>query len=171
MAGPPGVNPGAHGLGGKGRRLLQGEADKGPGLRRRQSPGQAGHLQEHGNAAGVVVGPGGAGHGVEMGPQDVVTAGGLVSGDDIGHLVLPAAKGLAPGRITQGRKILKNIVFGRLQIAGAVDGAVPQGDAQVGEMSGQVGTDSVAIHRVTHQRGQREPDDGGHDLNQDESRF
>ena len=157
-----GVNPGAHGRGEKGRGLLAGEADKGPGLGRRQVPGQAGHLQEHGHPAGVVVGPGGAGHGVEVGPQDVVAAGVLVPGDDIAHLLLQVDKGLAPGRITHGRKVLEDIVLRRFEILGAVDGAVPQGDAQVVQMLGQIGPDFVSVHGFTPGTGHREADDGCH---------
>ena len=138
LAGLLGVDPGAHGRGGKGRGLFAGEADEGPGPGRRQVPGQAGHLQEHGHPAGVVVGPGGAGHGVEVGPQDVVAAGVLVPGDDIAHLLLQVAKGSgAGGHSPWPRKFCKDVILGGLEILGAVDGAVPQGDAQVVQVLGR----------------------------------
>ena len=111
-----------------------------------QVPGQAGHLQEHGHPAGVVVGPGGAGHGVEVGPQDVVAAGVLVAGDDIGHLFFHVGKALAPGRITHGRKVLRHVILSRFKVPGAADGPVPQGNAQVGEMFFQICLNYFSIH-------------------------
>ena len=166
-----GVNPGAHARGGKGRGLFAGEADEGPGPGRRQVPGQAGHLQEHRHPAGVVVGPGGAGHGVEVGPQDIVAVRVFVPGDDVAHFLLQVAEGLAPGGIAHGREILKNVVLGRLQSLGAIDGAVPQGDAQVVQMLGEIGPNLVSIHRVPPARGHHEAGDGSGDLNRGKSRL
>ena len=124
-----------------------------------RSPGQAGHLQEHGHPAGVVVGPGGAGHGVEVGPQDVVAAGVLVAGDDIAHLFFHVGKALAPGRITHGRKVLRDVILSRFKIPGAADGPVPQGDAQMVQMIPQVGLDVFSIHGVSPARLRRASQD------------
>ena len=121
-----GIDPGAHVGGGKGRRLFAGEADEGPGPGRREVFGQAGHLQQHGHAAGVVVGAGGAGHRVEMRPQDIVAAGRGLPGDNVAHFLAQVGVALAAGLIAQPLEVLEDIIFGGLEVFGAIDGALPE---------------------------------------------
>ena len=106
-----------------------------------------------------------------MSPQDVVALGVLVAGDNVAHFLPHIDKLLAPGRIAHGGELLQDVVLRGFKLPGPVDGTLPQGDTQIGEMFLQIGLDYFPIHGCSPGRSQWEAGDGSHEINYDKSRF
>ena len=146
LTGLLGIDPGAHVGVAKAGGSSQVKPMKVQGRGGGEALGQAGRLQQHRHPAGVVVGAGGAGHRVEMRPQDIVAAGGRLSGHDIAHFLAHIGVALPPGFIAQPGEALEDIIFGGLKILGKIDGALPQLDAEVFQVGSQIAPNLGAVH-------------------------